>query len=205
MDRIIIPKDNIIESLRSDPDARYAAKHPVESGIELQGICQCDQYRDGQLIAGGYPEPPNTFTTEGMARMLNIIFHDIAKAASEIWYVGIYKNNVTPAVGNTAAVHLGAAGTYGACQDADYDVPATNCPSYTTADTATASITNDVAGKAEFTIAASITIYGAYLTSIQAKTGTSGYLMAAKKFANARVVIAGDKLAVKYAINLTTS
>ena len=202
---IAIPNKKIIESLRDDPDARYAAKHPVESKIGLQGIWQCDQYRNGDLISGGAPELPNTFTTEGMARLLNIIFHDIAKASSEIWYVGIYKNNVTPAVGNTAAVHLGAAGTYGACQDADYDDPATNCPSYTTADTATASITNSAAGKAEFTIAATITVYGAYLTSIQAKTGTSGYLMSAKKFSASRAVIADDELSVTYVISLTTS
>jgi hypothetical protein len=205
MDKIIIPSKGIIESLRDDADARYAAKHPVESKIGLQGIWQCDQYRNGELISGGVPELPNTFTTEGMARLLNIIFHDIAKVASEIWYVGIYKNSITPAVGNTAAVHLGAAGTYGACQDADYDDPATNCPSYTTADTATASITNSVAGKAEFTIDASITIYGAYLTSIQAKTGTSGYLMSAKKFTASRAVIANDELGVTYTITLTTS
>ena len=202
---IAIPNKRIIESLRDDPDARYAAKHPIESGIGLQGIYQCDQYRKGELISGGYPEPPNTFTTEGMARLLNIIFHDVAKASSEIWYVGIFKNNVTPAVGNTAAVHLGAAGTYGACQDADYDDPATNCPSYTTADTATASITNAVGGKAEFTIADDIDIYGAYLTTIQTKAGTSGYLMSAKKFSDKRDVIADDELSVTYTISLTTS
>ena len=202
---IAIPNKRIIESLRDDPDARYAAKHPIESGIGLQGIYQCDQYRKGELISGGYPEPPNTFTTEGMARLLNIIFHDVAKASSEIWYVGIFKNNVTPAVGNTAAVHLGAAGTYGACQDADYDDPATNCPSYTTADTATASITNAVGGKAEFTIADDIDIYGAYLTTIQTKAGTSGYLMSAKKFSDKRDVIADDTLSVTYVVSLTTS
>lgn len=205
MDRIIMPNQEIIASLRDNPDARYAAKHPVESGIQLQGIYQCDQYRKGELISGGYPEIPNTFTTEGMAYLLNIIFHDISKAASEIWYVGIFKNSVTPAVGNTAAVHLGAAGTYGACQDADYDDPATNCPSYTTADTATASITNSVAGKAEFTIAASITVYGAYLTDIQAKTGSSGHLMSAKKFSASRAVIDNDELSITYTITLTTS
>jgi len=205
MDGIIIPNKGIIESLRDDPDARYAANHPIESGIGLQGIWQCDQYRGGELISGGAPELPNTFCTEGMARLLNIIFHDITKAASEIWYVHIFKANVTPAVSNTAAVHMGAAGTYNVCQDADYDSPATNAPSYTTADTATASITNSVAGKAEFTIAASITVYGACLSTIQAKTGTSGYLISAKKFTASRAVIDDDALSVTYTISLTTS
>jgi hypothetical protein len=205
MNEIIIPNKDIIESLRCDPDARYAAMHPVESHIGLHGIWQCDHYRQGNLISGGYPEPPNTFTIEGMARLLNIIFHDIQKAASEIWYVGIYKNNVTPNEGNTAEVCLGAAGTYLACQDADYNIPATNCPAYTTADTAIASITNSATQKAEFTAAAVITIHGSYLTTIQAKTGTSGFLMSAKRFAASRPVQIGDELAVAYTISLTTS
>ena len=110
MDRIAISNTDMIASLRDNPDLRYAAKHPIESHLGFQGIWQCDQYRRGELISGGHPELPNTFTTEGMARLLNIIFHDIAKAASEIWYVGIFKNNITPAVGNTAAACLGAAG-----------------------------------------------------------------------------------------------
>ena len=205
MDRIAIPNQELIEKFRSNPDLRYAAKYPLESHLGFQGIWQCDQYRKGELISGGYPEPPNIFTTEGMARLLNIIFHDISKAASEIWYVHIYKNDVTPAVGNTAAVHMGAAGTYGICQDADYDDPATNAPSYTTADTATATITNASAGKAEFTIAASITVYGACLSTIQAKTGTSGYLMCAKAFISSREVIDDDVLAVTYAITASSS
>lgn len=205
MNEIIIPNKDIIESLRCDPDARYAVEHPVESNIWLHGIWQCDHFRQGKLISGGVPELPNTFTIEGMARLLNIIFHDISKPASEIWYMGIYKNSVTPALGHTAAACLGPSGTYGACQDADYNIPATNCPAYTTEDTAIASITNSETGKAGFTAAAAITIHGAYLSTIQAKTGTSGFLMSAKRFANSRDVHAGDELAVGYTVRLTTS
>ena len=205
MDRIIMPNKDIIASLRDDNELKYAVKYPIESHLGFEGIVQCDQYRNGKLISGGAPELPNTFTTEGMARLLNIIFHDISKAASEIWYVHIYKNNVTPAVGNTAAVHMGAAGTYGVCQDADYDDPATNAPGYETADTATASITNSATQKAEFTIKASITVYGALLSTIAAKTGSSGYLMCAKKFSSSRPVIDDDELYVTYTISATTS
>ena len=183
---------------------RYAVKHGHD-GLKFQGIWQCDQVRDGVLIAGGYPESPNVFTTEGIARLLNIMFHDIAKDAAEIWYVGIFKNNVTPAAGDTAAAKLGAAGTYGECQDADYDDPATNRPAYTTADTATASITNAVAGKAAFTMAGSFSVYGAFLTSTQPKTDTAGYLMCAKKFTAARSVIDDDILYVTYALSVTSS
>jgi hypothetical protein len=201
---IHIPNQKIIESLADDPNVRYAAKHPIESHIGFEGIYQCDVFRRGTLISGGYPEPPNTFTTEGIARMLNIMFHDIAKDASHIWYVGLFKNNVTPAVGNTAAVHLGAAGTYGAVQPTT-DIDEAAYQSYTTADTATASITNSVAGKAEFTIADTITIYGAFLGSSSDPTDTSGYLMSAKKFTSARAVVDDDEVSITYAISVTTS
>ena len=205
MGLITIPAGDIIESLRADDNARYAAKYAVESKIQLHGIWQCDQYRKGVLISGGYPEPPNTFTTEGLAYLLNIIFFTTTKAASLIWYVGVFKNNVTPAVGNTASVCLGAAGTFGECQDADYDDPATNKPSYTTATTAIATITNAVAGKAEFTMNATITLYGSFLSTVAAKTATTGYLMCGKKFGTARTVVADDEIAIGYAVTLTTS
>lgn len=203
MGSIIIPS-NIIEAVRSNDEMVYAAKHQRD-GVRFQGIWQCDQYRDGKLISGGYPEPPNIFTTEGMARLLNIMFHDIAKAASEIWYVGIFKNNVTPALGDTAAAKLGAAGDYGECQDADYDDPATDKPQYTTADTATAVITNAVAGKAHYVMDASITVYGAFLSTEKAKTATTGYLMCAKKFTASRAVIDADELYVTYQITCSSS
>ena len=202
---IIIPSNEIIESLRDNPDARYAAKHAVESNIILQGIAQCDIFRKGELISGGYPELPNTFTTQGMAYLLNVIFFTSSKAASLIWYVGLYKNNVTPAVGNTAAVHLGAAGTYGECQDADYDDPATSKPSYTTATTALATITNSVAGKAEYVFKQTITVHGAFLSTVAAKTATTGTLMCAKKFSSSRDVVDDDEAAITYTISLTTS
>jgi len=203
MSRIIQPGINIIDPIRANDEMMYALKHHKD-GLKFQGIWQADQYRDGKLISGGHPEPPNIFTTVGMGRLLDIIFWETAKAASKIWYVGIFKNNVTPALANVAATALGAAGTYGECQDADYDDPATNKPSYNTATTAIATITNS-ANKAAFVMNASITVYGAFLSSSAAKTAVDGYLMAAKKFAASRAVIADDELSITYTITTTSS
>jgi hypothetical protein len=196
-----IPID--LTNLRDSAEVRYAARHFMEAGLNFHGHVFTDHYRDGKLIhtcdQGG-----NTFTTEGMAYLLNVIFGTTSKAGSAIFYVGIFKNNVTPAVGDTAAAKLGAAGTYGECQDADYDSPATNKPSYTIASTSTASCTNS-ASAAAFTIADSITVYGAFLSTETAKTATTGTLMCAKKFSSARAVIDNDVLSVTYAISCTTS
>jgi len=186
---------------KDNADLRYAAKHVQESGLSVHGHVYTDHYRDGKLIhrcdQGG-----NTFTTEGMARILNIVFR--AQTTEANIYVGIFKNNVTPAVGDTAAAKLGAAGTYGECQDADYDSPATNKPAYTIAATSTASCTN-AASTASFTMAASITVYGAFLSTVAAKTATTGTLFCAKAFTASRAVIDNDVLAITYVLSLTTS
>lgn len=203
--KLIKPIDPMVQQILDDPDMMHAIKHYLDGGINFEGRVRCEQYRKGNLIAGrNWEKDPNTFMTAGMARLLNIMFHDISKAASEIWYVGIFKNNITPALADTVA-KLGSGNDYGECQDADYDDPATNKPGYTTADTSTAVITNSVAGKAHFVMNASITVYGAFLSSEAAKTAITGYLMCAKKFGTARAVIADDELYVTYQITLTTS
>lgn len=205
MDGIKSVKQMVVNPFADNKELRYAHKHR-QDGVIFTGNVRCEQFRSGQVIPpNGWEPTPNTFTTEGMARLLNIMFHDIAKAASEIFYVGIFKNNVTPALADTAATKLGAAGAYGECQDADYDDPATDKPGYTTADTSTAVITNAVAGKAHFVMNDAITVYGAFLSTEKAKTATTGYLMAAKKFSTARAVIADDELYVTYQITASTS
>ena len=190
-----------LTKFRDDANLRYAAKHFRESGIAFHGDVFTHHYRRGELIHF-CNQGPNTFTTEGMARIINIVFR--AQTTESAIYCGIFKSNVTPAVGDTAAAKLGAAGTYGECQDADYDSPATNKPAYTIVSTSTASCTN-AASPASFTMNASITIYGAFLSTAAAKTATSGTLFCAKAFSSSRAVIADDVLAVTYTISCTTS
>lgn len=179
---------------------KYGLKHRQESGIAFHGDVTCEHFRRGDMIHT--QTGSNTFTTEGMARLLNVQFR--AQATDAAIYVGIFKNNVTPAVGDTASAKLGAAGTYGECQDADYDDPATNRPAYTMAATSSAVATN-TASKATFVMHASITVYGAFLASSQAKTAATGTLFCAKAFASSRAVIDDDELAVTYQITCTTS
>jgi hypothetical protein len=190
----------LVVPFRDDPDLRYSFKHRGFSGLAVHGLVTCEHFRKGNLIHT--QTGPNTFTTEGMARILNIVFR--AQTTEAAIYCGIFKNSVTPAVGNTAAACLGAAGTYGECQDADYDSPATNKPAYTMASTSTAVATN-TASKATFVMNASITVYGAFLSTATAKTATSGTLFCGKAFTASRAVIADDELAVTYVLTLTTS
>jgi hypothetical protein len=52
---------------------------------------------------------------------------------------------------------------------------------------------------------ASITVYGAFLSTEKAKTAVTGYLMCGKKFGTARAVIDNDVLSVSYVITASTS
>jgi hypothetical protein len=194
--------DPIVTLFRDDPDLRYGYKHRAEAGLTFHGDVTCDHYRKGELIHT--QTGPNTFTTEGMARILNIIFGVETKSSSPILYCSIFKTNTSPGLSDTGAVCLGAAGTYGSCQDAIY---AATKPSYTIVPTATAVCTN-AAAAASFTMAGGVseTIYGAFLNTIQSKTAdNSPYLFCAKKFGTARAVIAADVLAVTYVITASTS
>lgn len=192
---------NFFSKLIEDASLRYALRHLPASQLGFQGLVTTDHYRDGVLFHTQTGK--NTFTTEGMAKMLNIIAHDISKAAAHIWYVGLFKGNITPALGDTAA-KLGTGNAYSECQDADYDSPLTNRPSYITEDTTTAVITN-VNSKAHFIMNSSITVYGAFLCDTAPKTSASGTLLCAKRFGTPRAVIADDEIYVTYQITCTTS
>lgn len=203
MSELLTAKKRIIAPILDNNDFMYALKHQ-QDGLLFQGIWQCDQYRKGKLIGGGYPEAPNIFCTEGIGRMLTVYFHDIAKAAEEIFFVGLFLSNITPVAADTSA-KLGSGNAYGEAQDSDYDDPLTDKPAYTTEDTSIATITNAVAGKAHFVMANSVTVYGAFLSTEKAKTAVTGYLTAAKRFSASRAVIDDDELDVTYEINVTSS
>ena len=196
----IITGTNLVQQLAGDKEIRHALKHHLDR-LAFEGMVTAEHFRAGKLIHKQTGK--NTFTTAGMAKMLNIIFHDIAKAASNIWYVGIFKNNITPALGDTSA-KLGSGNAFGECQDADYATPLTNRPAYATEDTSTAVISN-VNSKAHFIMAASITVYGAFLADVAAKTASTGTLMCAKRFGTPRAVIDQDEIYVTYQITSTTS
>lgn len=199
MNSRIIQSLDIGQQLRDDAEIAYAIKN--KNPIVFEGMVTTAHFRDGKLLHTQTGK--NTFTTEGMAFLLNTMFHDISKAASEIWYVGLFKNNVTPALAHTAA-KLGSGNEYGECQDSDYDNPLTNRPGYATENTTTAVISN-VNSKAHFVMNASITVYGAFLTNTTAKTDSSGILMCAKRFGTPRAVIADDEIYTTYQITTTTS
>jgi len=176
-------------------------KELLSGQMALKGMVTCEHYRHGGLIheQTGF----NTFMTEGMAKICNIIFGSTAKTGAAGTYIGLIGKNITPNSSDTAA-KLGASGNaYGELL-IDY-TPATNRPVYTIAVTSTAGCTN-AASKAEFTIITSaVTVYGAFISMVATKTDVTGPLLCAKAFTTARATEIGDVIAISYVIALTTS
>ncbi len=175
---------------------RREIQREIDQGnLGFSGIVHLKHFRADKLI---YQEiSKNRIVDQGLNHFLNVVMGADAKITT--WYVGIFTNNVTPAAADTPAAQLGAAGTYGEGQDADYDVPLTNKPEYIDAP-ASAKVMSNSGTPASFTIAAILTIFGAFISSISAKTATTGTLLAAKKFDASRAVLDNDILTVQYDI-----
>ena len=76
---------------------------------------------------------------------------------------------------------------------------------FATATTANPSVVTNSASPATFTINATATVGGAFLTSGSAKSGTTGTLFSAADFASPgdRSVVSGDILSVTYTFSLS--
>lgn len=169
--------------------------------ISFQGEVWLDHRRNGEYLCFEEYQGKNIIPTEGLNYLLDAAIANQQSAITS-WYVGIFKNNVTPLAADTAS-KLGAAGAYGECQDADYASPVSR-PAFTLVAASGGVITN-AASKAEFTISAGITVYGAFLTNNSSKTANTGKLLAAKKFDSARTVVSGDIISVVYQITALSS
>lgn len=170
--------------------------------LGFKGEVWLTHIRNGKAICRNEYQGHNIIPTEGLNSLLDTAVGGVSQITA--WYCGIFKNNYTPIATNTASNSLGVAGYFGECQDADYDSPATNRPAYTIVAASGGVITN-AAAAASFTMAASITVYGAFIASSQAKTATTGKLLAAKQFASSRAVVDNDVLLVTYQITATSS
>jgi hypothetical protein len=110
------------------------------------------------------------------------------------WYVGIFEANYVPTSGVTAADLPGVVG-----QCSAYSL-ATR-PVWTHAYDGTSVITNS-ASRAEFTMTAAKTIYGAFLISSNVKTGNSGTLLSIARFSSPKVLDIGTVFGVTASLTL---
>lgn len=160
--------------------------------IRVGGIFGGQIVRNGEVIDEW--EDPNLVVDEGLNSMLNVVFN----AATQIgtWYLGIFEGNYTPVAALTAATV-----TLNSTECIAYTE--TTRPVYTEA-ASTAKSTTNSASKATFTFNATKTIYGAFLVSVSAKSGTTGTLFSAARFATAKSVVSTDQLLLTYTFNASS-
>lgn len=128
----------------------------------------------------------NLIPQEGLDFNQSVMFKGAAQVTT--WYIGIFEGNYTPTSGLTAATFPGLA---------------TECTAYTAANrlefiegAVSGGSVDNTASKAEFTMNAAKTVYGAVMSSSAAKGSTTGVLISAVRFAAAKVLASGDVLRI---------
>ena len=116
------------------------------------------------------------------------------------WYLGLYgaASSNNPAAGDTMSSHAGWT------EVTDYTEATRPAATFVAATTANPSVVTNSASKAQFTMNATVTVGGAFLTSNNTKGGTSGTLFSAKDFSapGDRSVVSGDVVLVTYTFSL---
>lgn len=126
----------------------------------------------------------NLVTTEGLNHVLSITLDGGTQITT--WYVGL-KGSGSAAAGDTMSSHSGWT------ENTDYSQSVRQT---LTLGTAAAGSIDNSASKATYSINGTATIAGAFITSDDTKSGTTGTLYGVVDFGSARSVISGDTLEV---------
>lgn len=140
----------------------------------------------------------NLVVNVGLQYMAGSALTSVSQITS--WYIGLYGAGAsnTPAAGDTMSSHAGWT------EVVPYSNATRVAATFATATTANPSVVTNSASPASFTINATATVGGAFLTSGSAKSGTTGTLFSAADFGSPgdRSVVSGDSLAVTYTFSL---
>ena len=142
----------------------------------------------------------NLVVNQGLQDMNSKYFS--ASGYTSAWYLGLVQgpgSGTTFAAGDTLASHAGWT------EVVPYSNATRVAATFVTATTANPSVVTNSASPATFTINATSTVGGAFLTSGSAKSGTTGTLFSAADFAapGDRSVVSGDILSVTYTFSLS--
>ena len=147
-------------------------------------------------------ESKNLVVNAGLQYMAGSALTSVSQITT--WYLGLYgaAASNTPAAGDTMASHAGWT------EIAPYSNATRVAATLATATTANPSVVTNSASPASFSINATATVGGAFLTSSSPKTPNSGFdagtLFSAADFGGAgdRNVVSGDTLSVTYTFSL---
>ena len=135
---------------------------------------------------------------EGLAYMAGSALTSVTQVTA--WFIGLYGAGAsnTPAAADTMSSHAGWTENVG------YSNATRVAVTFVTATTANPSVATNSASPSAFTINATSTVGGAFLTSGSAKSGTAGTLFSASDFTSPgdRSVVSGDTINVTYTMSL---
>ena len=156
------------------------------------------QCHDAQGNLKWEDEAPNLVVNVGLQDMNAKYFTGSAYTAA--WYIGLYGSGATnsPAAGDTMSSHAGWT------EVTDYSQATRPACTFGTPTTANPSVATNSASPASFSINGTTTVGGAFLTSNNTKSGTTGTLYSAADFSapGDRSVVSGDTLSVTYTLSL---
>ena len=144
-------------------------------------------------------ETPNLVVNVGLQYMAGSALTSTTQITT--WYLGLYgaAASNSPAAGDTMSSHIGWT------EVTDYSEANRPTATFAAATNANPSVVTNTASKAVFTINATTTVGGAFLTSNNTKGGSTGTLFSAADFQSPgdRSVVSGDILNVTYTFSLS--
>ncbi len=160
-----------------------------EHKVMLGGVFSHDVIRDGESL--GIQHDHNLVTDEGLDWILDTVFNSTAAVSVTTWYIAIFEGSGYTEAADDDAANIVARSTESTAYDES------NRVAYEEGTASSKSIDNSAA-KATFTINATKTIYGAFMSSINTKSAGTGTLLAASKFSASRSLVDDDTLLIQY-------
>lgn len=159
--------------------------------LKFTNPIRMNQYRGGKLI--GVHDTLNNITNDGVNTLFNVMFNSATQIAQNAWYLGFIDNAGSPVLDNADLMNSHGGWT-------EFIAYSQSTRVSWTSGTASAGVRTVTNGSAcVFNInGGGGTIYGIFVTSGSAKSGTTGKLWATAAFASPVPVSSGDQLNLTY-------
>lgn len=157
--------------------------------LPLSGKFTFDLYRKGRLI--DHEDYTNAIVTVGKNKLLDVMFGAGTQITS--WYMGLVNNAGFSAfsAADTMASHAGWSEATGYTESTRQQ--------WSPGAASSGSVTNSSA--VVFSINATATLYGAFITSVNTKSGTTGTLWSEGAFSSTKPVVNGDSVRLTYTVS----
>jgi hypothetical protein len=155
---------------------------------------------DVEVVRGGkvidHEQVHNLFPTAALNDILKVYLSaNGAGTLKTAWFVGIFEGNYTPVAGDLMSTFVANSTESTAYAEATRRTLTLSTPA--------SGSTNNTASRATFTMNATKTIYGAFISDNSAKSSTTTMLLSAAKFSTSKALEADDQLLVGATLTLT--